>query len=135
MTKTSAALKSASLSGFILLLLAVSLSACRRNEQRYELKGKVLMVEKEKHLVTISHEDVKGLMPAMTMPFTVESKADLDFLAPEDQVTATLVVDGSQSWLENLFVSRITGTPSGATSVAEANKGDEVPNYVLKSGR
>ena len=86
------------------------------------------MVEKDKHLVTIAHEDVKGLMPAMTMPFTVPSKADIDFIAPDDQVTATLVVDGSQSWLENLFVVRATGAPSAATNVAEANKGDEVPN-------
>ena len=123
-------------SGFVsalILLLAVSSGACRRQEQRYELKGKVVMVEKEKHLVTIAHEDIKGLMPAMTMPFTVPSKADLDFVAPEDQLTATLVVDGSQSWLENLFVVRTSGTPAAAMNVAEANKGDEVPNYVLKN--
>ena len=117
----------------MVLLVASVCGACRRNEQRYELKGKVVMVEKDKHLVTIAHEDVKGLMPAMTMPFTVPSKADLDFIAPEDQVTATLVVDGSQSWLENLFVVRTTGTPSAATNVAEANKGDAVPNFVLKN--
>jgi protein SCO1/2 len=125
--------KSASFSVLILLLVAGFLGACRRNENRYELKGKVVVVEKEKHLVTISHEDVKGLMPAMTMPFTVMSKADLDYLAPEDQVTATLVVDGSQSWLENLIVVRTTGTPTVASNVAEANKGDELPNYVLKN--
>ncbi|HSD45133.1 MAG TPA: SCO family protein [Pyrinomonadaceae bacterium] len=117
----------------MVLMVASVCGACRRNEQRYELKGKVVMVEKDKHLVTIAHEDVKGLMPAMTMPFTVPSKADLDFIAPEDQVTATLVVDGSQSWLENLFVVRTTGTPSAAANVAEANKGDAVPNFVLKN--
>lgn len=117
----------------LMVLVVCAFGACRRHEQRYELKGKVVMVEKEKHLVTIAHEDVKGLMPAMTMPFTVPSKADLDFVAPEDQLTATLVVDGSQSWLENLFVVRTSGTPSAAMNVAEANKGDEVPNYVLKN--
>ena len=88
--------RSAFVSAFISVLLAVALSACRRNEQRYELKGKVVMVEKDKHLVTITHEDVAGLMPAMTMPFTVPNQTDIDYLAPEDQVTATLVVDGSQ---------------------------------------
>jgi hypothetical protein len=51
------------------LLLVVCVSgACRRHEQRYELKGKVVMVEKEKHLVTIAHEDVKGLMPTSSPP-------------------------------------------------------------------
>ena len=113
--------KSGFVSALILLLLAVSSGACRRQEQRYELKGKVVMVEKEKHLVTIAHEDIKGLMPAMTMPFTVPSKADLDFVAPEDQLTATLVVAGSQSWLENLFLVRTSRTPAAAMNVAEAN--------------
>ena len=124
--------KSAFLS-LLILLLAASLGACRRNEKRYDLKGKVVMVEKEKHLVTISHEDVQGLMPAMTMPFTVPNQSDLDFLAPDDQVSATLVVDGSQSWLENLFVVRTSGNPSTAPTKPEAKPGDEVPNYTLKN--
>lgn len=126
--------KSALLSALILLLLAVGLGACRRNERRYDLKGKVVMVEKEKHLVTISHEKVEGLMPAMTMPFTVPNQADLDYLAPEDQVTATLVIDGSHSWLENLFVTRMSPDSSGATGAPppkEAQPGDEVPNFTL----
>ena len=118
----------------IALLLTLAFGACRRNEKRYDLKGKVVMVEKEKHLVTIEHENVEGLMPAMTMPFTVPNRADLDFLAPEDQVSATLVVDGSQSWLENLFVTRISADSSGASGApppTEAQPGDEVPNFTL----
>lgn len=123
--------KSVFVSVLILLLLAVSLGGCRRNEKRYDLKGKVVMVEKDKRLVTISHENVVGLMPAMTMPFTVPSQADLDYLAPDDQVTATLVVDGSQSWLENLFVVRTSGSAPGAPPPTEAQPGDEVPNFTL----
>ena len=127
--------KSAYLFLIIPLLLTLGVSACRRNERRFELKGKVVMVEKEKRLVTIAHEDVAGLMPAMTMPFTVPNQADLDFLAPDDQVSATLVIDGSQSWLENLFVSRITGAASGASASlpVEAKPGDEVPNITLRN--
>jgi len=119
----------------VLILLVVTgvCGGCRHNEKRYDLKGKVVLVEKEKHLVTISHENINGLMPAMTMPFTVPNQADLDFLAPEDQVTATLVVDGSQSWLENLFIVRSSGNTSGAPGVAEAKEGADVPNYVLKN--
>ena len=125
--------KSAYFCLLIALLLTLAFGACRRNERRYDLKGKVVMVEKEKRLVTISHENVDGLMPAMTMPFTVPSQADLDFLAPDDQVTATLVIDGSQSWLENLFVTRTSPLASGASGAppAEAKPGDEVPNFTL----
>jgi protein SCO1/2 len=117
----------------IFLLLAVGMGACRRNEKRYDLKGKVVLVEKDKNLVTITHEDVPGLMPAMTMPFTVPNQADIDYLAPEDQVTATLVLDGGHSWLENLFVVRTTGNASTVTLPTEAKEGDEVPNYLLKN--
>lgn len=125
--------KSTYLFFLIPLLMTLALGACRRNEKRYDLKGKVVMVEREKRLVTISHEDVAGLMPAMTMPFTVPNQADLDYLAPEDQVTATLVIDGSQSWLENLFVVRTSGNATSASLPTEAKPGDEVPNFTLRN--
>ena len=105
----------------------------RANEKRYELKGKVVSVEKDKYLVTISHEAIKGFMPAMTMPFTVPSETDLQILAPDDQVTATLVVDGSHSWLEELIITRQSSNPSGAPAVVLAKEGDEVPNFTLRN--
>src|SRR5262245_16671766 len=92
----------------ILMLLIISgVSSCRQSkEQRYELKGKVVAVEPDKHLVTIAHEEVKGFMPGMTMPLTVPRDQDMQILAPDDVVTATLVVDGAHSWLEDLIVTR-----------------------------
>ena len=123
----------------LLLIVIASLggaASCRRtsgNERRYELKGKVVIVEPEKHLVTITHEDIKGYMPGMTMPFTVPNDSDLKMLVPNAEVTATLVVDGSQSWLENLFVvvKQGAGGASPAVPAVHAKEGDEVPDYVL----
>ena len=121
--------------GFILLILIAVTSACRHNEKRYELKGKVVMVEREKHLVTVSHEEVKGLMPAMTMPFTVPNDADLDALAPDAQLTATLVVDGAQSWLEDLVIVQQSGAPTANApgAMVQAKEGDQVPNFALQN--
>lgn len=120
-----------------LLLILIALVGCvvscsRGNEKRYDLKGKVVIVEPEKHLVTIAHEEIKGYMPGMTMPFTVRNESDLQMLVPNAEVTATLVVDGSHSWLENLFVvvKQDAGSPVVAPAVA-AKEGDEVPNYSL----
>jgi protein SCO1 len=120
----------------LLILIAViggGVVSCNRrsgNEKRYDLKGKVVIVEPEKHLVTISHEDIKGYMPGMTMPFTVKNESDLQMLVPNAEVTATLVVDGSHSWLEDLFVvtKQEAGSPTVTAPVA-AKEGDEVPNY------
>src|SRR6185312_11511920 len=102
----------------ILLLCIIALvfvSGCRQQRKRsatekhYELKGKVVLVEKDQHLVTIAHEDVKDYMPAMTMPFTVGEDWWWIFevpLVPGDQVTATLVVDGAKSWLEDVVIAK-----------------------------
>jgi protein SCO1 len=109
--------------------------SCRRssgNEKRYELKGKVVAVDRDKSQVTISHEDVKGYMPAMTMAFAVPSEEDLQILGPEDQVVATLVIDGSKSWLEEMVIAKASGNPAGP-AVVVAKEGDEVPNFTLRN--
>jgi len=120
---------------FLCLFVAInclSFVACRRgNEKRYDFKGKVIAVEPEKHLVTVSHEDVKGYMPGMTMPFAVKNEADLQILAPDDEITATLVVDGKHSWLEDLIITRQSATAPAMPGAQMAKEGDEVPNFTL----
>ncbi len=119
-----------------LLIICIAFAAsCRRssaNEKRFELKGKVVSVDRDKSQVTLSHEEVKGYMPAMTMPFSV-SNTDLQILAPEDQVVATLVVDGSKTRLEDLVISRQSGNPAEMPAVVSAKEGDEVPNFILRN--
>jgi len=108
--------------------------SCRRSNQvRYDLKGKVVEVEPDKHLVTVSHEEIKGYMPAMTMPYTVHNDADLKILAPDDQITATLVVDGSEMWLEDLIITRQSANPAALATMKIAQPGDEVPNFTLRN--
>ena len=108
--------------------------ACRRgNEKRYDLKGKVLAVEPAKQLVTVAHGDIKGYMPAMTMPFTVKSEADLLIIAPDDEITATLVIDGKHSWLEDLIITRQSATAPAMPGAIIAKEGDEVPNFTLRN--
>lgn len=128
-------MKTLSLLITVLALILTSVgSGCRRSSaphKKYDLKGTVVAVEIDKHLVTIAHEEVPDYMPAMTMPFTVPGDADLQILAPEDEVTATLVVDGSQSWLEDLVIRKQSPNVAAATGLVEANEGDDVPNYTL----
>jgi protein SCO1 len=124
-------------------LLIAGLSGCNRlqshervrspTEKHYDLKGKVVTVEKNNHLVTIAHEDIKDYMSAMTMPFTVRDDWAFEVLVPGDQVTATLIVDGTQSWLEDLVITKeSTDTTSPVTGESIGPKpGDEVPDYRL----
>ena len=92
-----------------------------------------MAVDPEKHLVTVSHDDIVGYMPAMTMPFTVRNEADLQFLAPDDEITATLVVDGSHLWLEDLIITRQSANTAAMPGVTMAKEGDEVPNFTLRN--
>jgi protein SCO1 len=120
----------------VLLMVCVWLGvSCRRsgNEKRYDFKGKVVVVEPEKHSVTVAHEDVEGYMPAMTMPFAVRNESDLQILAKDDEITATLVVDGSNSWLEGLIITRQSASTSAMPGVTVAKEGDEVPNFTLRN--
>lgn len=121
---------------FLLLIALIALSGCRRdtsNARRYELKGKVLTVEKDKHRVTVSHEEIKDFMDAMTMPFTVRDDWVFDQADPGDQITATLVVDETESWLENVVIIKSNAEPGvqGSPGGVGANPGDEVPDFAL----
>jgi len=118
----------------VVVLCLCFVAGCRRgNEKRFDFKGKVIVVDPEKHLVTVSHEDVKGYMPAMTMPFAVKNEADLQILAPDDEITATLVIDGKHSWLEDLIITRQSATAPAMPGAQMAKEGDEVPNFTLRN--
>ncbi len=120
---------------FLFCALLTVGSSCKRrnpaNEKRYDLKGKVVAVEPDKHLVTISHEEVKDFMPAMTMPFMLRDQEYLNLLAVGDDITATLVVDGGESWIENPIITRQSTDPSPTTGITPAKTGDEVPDYTM----
>jgi protein SCO1/2 len=102
------------------------------NEKRYDLAGKVVSVERDKHLVTIAHEEIKDYMPAMTMPFTVKDDWVFGVIKPGDRIAAAYVVDGTNSWLEEVVLTQESSEqPNSISEAAEPKPGSEVPNYRL----
>jgi len=59
-------------------------------EAIYDIKGKVVAVEKEKGKIKLDHEDIPGFMNAMTMSFKVENPAMLDEFKAGDAVVGKL---------------------------------------------
>lgn len=122
----------------IALVFLIQASACDSKPEsheakgdRYELKGKVVAVDKPASALVIAHEDIPDLMDAMTMPFTLKDPYWLGVAQPGDKVTATLVVDNDDSWLEDVvLVSEPTGTADAAEAV-EPEPGEQVPNFTL----
>ena len=79
--------------------------------KRYRLKGKVVSVDKQAHMVNIDGEDIPGFMPAMTMPYLVKPESDLDKLSLAESITADVVVQDDKSWLENIAVTGQSAAP------------------------
>lgn len=120
--------------------VSLGLSSCQPKqrvrsptEKHYDLKGKVVNVDKEKRQITVAHEDIKDYMPGMTMPFSVKDDWVYEIAAPGNQITAALVVDGTQSWLEDIVITEDSTPVAGAPPVegADPNVGDTVPDYAL----
>src|SRR5947207_9769824 len=124
---------------FIVLLLsciAVLVYSCRprssANEKRYPINGKVVAVDKKDRPPTIEHEDIVGYMPAMTMPFRIKNDADLEMIKPGDQVTGSLVVNDTSSWVEIATIAEGTAPLSPTAEIpGEPKPSDDVPDFGL----
>jgi protein SCO1 len=73
---------------------------------RYELKGKVVAVDKAGKKLRVDHEAIPGFMGAMTMGYAVKDAHLLENLSPGDPVTADVISSGRDLWLENIVVVR-----------------------------
>jgi protein SCO1/2 len=114
------------------VLGACLMIACQRvPEKRYALKGKVVAADKAQRQVTIEHEQIKGFMDAMTMPFNVREDWALSAFARGQAIEATLVVQGDRSWIEGITLSQ--GEPAGGSESAASMPriGDVVPDFSL----
>lgn len=124
----------------LLLALTISLNGCKAKPpeassgaKRYDLKGKVVSVDRANHKVTIEHEEIRDYMEAMTMPFTLLDDWVYDELAPGAQIQATLIVDTGRTWLENPVVTKISDPTLARSeeSGIEPSSGTETPNFSL----
>ena len=101
----------------VLFVASIALTGCGRtpdaNTRQFELQGQILAVRPERHEVVIKHQDIKGFMQGMTMPFTVRDDALMAGKKPGDLVTATLVVGETQAYLSTL-------TTTGHAELSEA---------------
>ncbi len=78
--------------------------------QRYHLAGRVVSVDTPKLQVVVDAGDIPGFMSAMSMGYSVKNSNLLTPLSPEDQITADVVVNGSDIYLENIVVVKKADT-------------------------
>ncbi len=80
----------------------IGLAACTRSgdsgsttggpqpEPGYALTGEVISVDAAKHTIRVRHDEVKGLMPAMTMDFAA-AEGDIAAVKPGEHIRARLI--------------------------------------------
>ena len=124
----------------LLLPAALCLSACAGRPaaepgKRYELKGRVVSVDRAKGEATVEHEDIPGYMPSMTMDFPVRDAEALKAMEPGDRVQGALVVTDDAYWLDSPVVTK---APAGSAAPSqpppgprEPKEGDEIPDVKL----
>ena len=62
----------------------------------YDIQGKVVTLDPARKVVELDHEDIPGLMRAMTMEFAVEDAKVLDGLKPGDPVRGKLKAESGR---------------------------------------
>ena len=109
------------------LCLALASTACSKApEQRtFTLQGQIQSLDAPRKQVVVKHEEIKGFMPAMTMPYEVQDAKALDRLAPGDLINAKLIVFSNGAHLTDI---RKVGTAPLEKPPAEA------PNPTASSG-
>jgi protein SCO1/2 len=89
-------------------VLAVSLAVlpgCTGGDEdarEYQLRGQILAVTPDHKQANDKHEEIKGIMPAMTMPYKVRDAKEFDGLVAGDLITATLVVVSNDAYLKGV---------------------------------
>ncbi len=84
------------------LSVVLVVGACRSrpvDERVFALQGQVLAVQPDRQQATVKHEEIKGLMPAMTMPYRVKDAKLLDGISPGDLINGTLVIVSNDAYL------------------------------------
>ncbi|MDE3155949.1 MAG: SCO family protein [Acidobacteriota bacterium] len=117
------------------LLLATAAAACQHRPlaHQYRIEGQILAVNPTTQDVTIRHEEIPGLMGAMTMPFKARPSTLLAGKQPGDLVNGTLVVTPTASYLTALTTVGSMPLPGAiaAPAVLPLEPGQTVPEATL----
>jgi protein SCO1/2 len=129
---------------FLLFLpLVFTFTACQKAEtqsqnasadaKRYELRGRIVAVDKAKKKATVAHENVEGFMDAMTMDFPIKDDWVWDDLSKDADIRAELVVDKDGYWLEKIGISALPNPNQTPLPAREdvAQTGNPVPDFTL----
>ena len=117
------------------VILSLAAAACRTDPnrpRRYHLKGTVVQVDRSQQHLVVNHEEIRGFMAAMTMPYPVADARTLDQVGVGDQITADVVVGQGEIRLENVVVvKKAEGNTSPGAELRRSSQETPVPDFTL----
>lgn len=126
---------------YLILFLSVIFlfTACPKPQsegetKRYNLRGKVVEVDRAKKTAKIAHEEIPEMpMPAMTMDFQIRADWVWDDLTKDSEIRAELVVTKDEYWLENIGIVAAPNpnNPAPTPNKNFAQVGQEIPDFTL----
>jgi protein SCO1/2 len=125
-------------------LVAAACSGGGASRREYTLDGQILTLAADRKEATIKHEEIRGFMPGMTMPYHVRDEREFANLKPGDLMTATLVVVSNDAYLKNVKKTGEAPLEKASEDTFKASSGFEllkpgeaVPNasFVDQDGR
>jgi len=128
-------MRSSQLSSILAVVLSSAVCACSDGPaaDRYPASGVVREVLIEDHQVVIEHDEIEGLMPAMTMSFDVPDHALLEKLAAGQAIDFTVEATGKSYRVVEATLKGEAGSAGSSGSFSEelASVRDPAPAFEL----
>jgi protein SCO1/2 len=120
------------------LVLLLAAAACGSGDREYTLQGQILSIEPDRRQANIKHEEIKGFMAAMTMPYKVRDAKEFADLKPGDLINSTLVVVSNDAYLKDVkkvgeapLAAPTAEVPSASSGFELLKPGEAVPDAPL----
>ena len=93
----------------VALVTTIIFAACNRHAhvddgaaRHYEVRGIIRGFAPDRRTIDVEHEDIRGFMPSMTMPFSVRGKNEIAELGIGDAISFRLSVTDQNSWIDQI---------------------------------
>lgn len=108
------------LSAFVVYPALCAIGGCgSRPAKIYPVQGEVVSADAPKKTLILSHGEIPGLMPAMTMSYPVAEPKEIESLGPSDKISAELVVADGKSYLKRIvLLQKAAKNPPSPTPAA-----------------
>ncbi len=108
---------------FILLwlgTLVIAGAGCQTTPvKHYAIQAEVISVNVPEKMVTVKHDEIPGLMPAMTMDYLVADEKQIEPLKPGDKISADLVIGENVGHLEKIVLVERAAVPPPAGDASQ----------------